>query len=96
MKIGGIYDYTQDENGYCHEMVNEIYMSIEDLFKYLRNNMLANIVLISWLPNIKRIWIDMDRIDIRFHTGELVELYDKDVADYLIECIEKACKEQPQ
>lgn len=94
MRIGGIYDYYLNEKGHAEECCGEISMSINDLFEYLRDNILKNIVLISWLPNIKRIWIDMDRIDVRFHTGELVELYDKDVADYLIECIEKAYDEE--
>lgn len=93
MKIRGIYDYRLNEKGYAEEFCGEIHMSIYDLFEYLRDNILKNIVLISWLPNITSIWIDMDRLDIRFNTGELVELYDKDVADYLIDCIVKEEKE---
>ena len=94
MQIRGICDYEKDEKGYYREIIGEIFISINDFFEYLRDNILKNIVLISWLPNIKSIWIDRDRLDIRFHTGEFVELYDKDVADYLIECIEKEFEEK--
>ncbi len=89
MKICGVYDYEQNERGYICEIYGDMSMSIDDLFEYLRDNTYKNMILIAWLPSIKEIQIDYDRLDIKFNTDERATLYDRDVADYLIECIEK-------
>jgi hypothetical protein len=64
-------------------------MSIDELYGCLasRDYTQKNMTLIAWLPSVKEIKIVYDRLYIAFENHREISLFNKEVSDYLSQCI---------
>lgn len=94
IRIYGTYDNKINNKGYVDSLYGEIFMSIDELYRYLesRDYTYKNMTLIAWLPSVKEIKIVYDRLYIAFENHREISLFNEEVSDYLSQCIKNEYK----